>query len=338
MHTADKSRRATGGAWTRALLAAGAVTLLASCATSTPTTAGPTGPAGTAGGGTTAAPGGTAPPGPKVVMVAGDIVCDPALDHPPELCQDAATAALIGAASPDSVITTGDNQYEDGAIAKYRDAYDKTWGRFKAITHPVAGNHEYNTPGGAGFHEYFGAAAGEPGKSYYSTRIGAWQVIVLNSNCAAVGGCQAGSPQETWLRAELAKGPGAACTLAVWHHPRFSTGVLHNDNAGMQPFWEALYAAGADLVLAGHEHNYERFAPQDPSGAADPAKGIVEIVVGSGGKNHYPFKDDPRPNSVVRNAEAFGVLKLTLRADGYDYEFVPVAGQTFTDKGTGTCH
>jgi 3',5'-cyclic AMP phosphodiesterase CpdA len=188
----------------------------------------------------------------------------------------------------------------------------------------------------AGYFGYFGAVAGDPAQGWYSYDIGSWHVVVLNSNCARVGGCIAGSPQEQWLQADLAAHP-AACTLAYWHHPRWSSGTNHGSNASVDAFWRDLYAAGVEVVLNGHEHNYERFAPQTPDGAADPESGIREFVVGTGGRSHYPMAA-ALPNSDVRNTDTFGVLALTLHADGYDWEFVPEAGQSFTDSGSGTCH
>jgi hypothetical protein len=195
------------------------------------------------------------------------------------------------------------------------------------------GNHEYHTAGASGYFSYFGAAAGDPTKGYYSYDIGTWHIIALNSNCSRVGGCGVGSPQEQWLKADLAAHPNM-CTLAYWHHPRFSSGD-HGSNTSYDAFWKAIYAAGVEIVLNGHDHSYERFAPQNPSGAADP-NGIQEFVVGTGGKNHYAF-GTIKANSVVRNSDTYGVLKLTLHPTSYDWQFVPEAGKTFTDTGTRNC-
>jgi len=184
---------------------------------------------------------------------------------------------------------------------------------------------------------YFGAAAGEPKKGYYSYDLGEWHIIVLNSECADVGGCNAGSAEELWLRQDLKAHP-AACTLAYWHKPLFSSGAAHGDDPEVKPLWDALYAANADVVIGGHDHHYERFAPQDPSGNPDPQRGIREFVVGTGGKNSHRRLASPERNSEVRQADTFGVLKLTLHPTSYDWEFVPETGKTFTDSGSGTCH
>jgi hypothetical protein len=266
--------------------------------------------------------------GDPVLVGAGDIAaCTQA--------GDAATAALL-AQIGGTVFTLGDNAYETGSAFDYARCYGPTWGRFKSRTHPAPGNHDYYaSPTAAGYFGYFGAAAGPVGKGYYSYDLGAWHVVVLNSECASVGGCGTGSPQERWLRADLAAHP-ATCTLAYWHTPRFSSGSLYGDDAGYQPFWQALYDAGADVVMNGHEHLYERFGPQTPSGKADPAWGIRQFTVGTGGEGHYGFAT-PKPNSEVRNDRSFGVLALTLHRNSYSWRFVP-AGGTFTDQGTAACH
>lgn len=245
------------------------------------------------------------------------------------------TAALI-ARIPGTLAPLGDNAYELGTPQQYARCYGPTWGRFKDRTRPAPGNHDYIFPGAAGYFGYFGAAAGLRGKGYYSYDLGAWHVVVINSNCNAIGGCETGSPQQRWLTADLAAHP-AACTLAYWHHPRFSSGAEHGDDPAMTDIWQTLRDAGAEIVLSGHDHDYERFAPQDASGARDPAHGIREFVVGTGGDSHYPF-GPPEANTEVRNNTTFGVLVLTLRSGGYDWRFVPVAGGTFTDAGSGVCH
>jgi hypothetical protein len=279
----------------------------------------------------------TAPPAPPpppangktaVVLAAGDIAS----------CRspgDEATAALVQATPAASVLTLGDNAYESGSESEYASCYAPTWGQFLARTHPAVGNHEYLTPDASAYFSYFGAAAGPPDKGYYSFDVGAWHLVSLNSNCSRAGGCGEGSPQLTWLRADLAT-HRTRCTLAFWHHPRFSSGE-HGNQMQMAPIWQALYTAGADVVLSGHDHDYERFAPQDGNGGADAARGIREFVVGTGGKNHYPFSS-PQPNSEVRNDTTFGVIELTLRPTGYDWQFLPEAGKTFTDSGSGACH
>jgi hypothetical protein len=245
-----------------------------------------------------------------------------------------ATAKLLEAI-PGTVFAVGDLAYPDGSKENF-ECYDKTWGRVKSRTRPSPGNHEFHSSGATPYFDYFGAAAGDPKTGYYSYELGTWHIIVLNSECKDVGGCQSGSPQEKWLRADLAAHP-AACMLAYWHKPLFSSGGTHGNDLEMKPFWQALYDANAEIVIAGHDHDYERFAPQNPDGVADPARGIREFVVGTGGKNHRPF-GAPKANSEVRDATAFGVLKLTLKPKGYDWQFIPEAGKNFTDSGSGVCH
>lgn len=267
-----------------------------------------------------------APPAP-VLVGAGDIAS----------CRssgDEATAALLDQI-PGTVFTTGDTAYESGTTSEFANCYHPTWGRHKSRTRPSVGNHEYRTAGAAPYFNYFGAAAGDPKKGYYSYNLGAWHIIVLNSNCEQVGGCHAGSPQEKWLRADLAAHP-TTCTAAYWHHPRFSSSA-GGSLAAMEPFWRALYEAGAEVVLNGHAHHYERFAPQDPKGVRNETFGIREFIVGTGGHS-YGTIGAAAPNSLVRNTTTFGVLKLTLRPTGYDWTFVPQAGKTFKDSGNASCH
>jgi hypothetical protein len=249
---------------------------------------------------------------------------------------DEATADLL-ATSDGTVITLGDNAYEDGSAEDFRDCYDPTWGRFKHRTLPVPGNHEYLTRGAEAYFDYFGNAAGDPSEGYYSYELGQWHIVALNSNCERIGGCTATSPQGRWLKADLAAVEGETCTLAYMHHPRFSSGEVHGSNLGGKPLWDELYKADADLVLSGHEHNYERFAPQDPDGAADPERGIRQFVVGTGGKSHYEI-ETTLPNGEVHNDGTYGLLKLTLHPEGYSWRFVPIEGQAFTDSGRGRCH
>jgi hypothetical protein len=285
-----------------------------------------------------------------VIGAAGDIACDPAVGRTAEDgpamgpgCQQAATSELLLRDHVVAVLPLGDNQYENGTLAKYQASYHPTWGRLKAITRPVPGNHEYVRDGGSqqapGYFRYFGAAAGAPAKGYYSYDIGSWHLIALNSQCGALDGCRAGSRQERWLRRDLAASR-ARCTLAYWHEPRFSSGP-HGQEPVYDDFWRDLYAAGVDVVLNGHNHVYERFAQQDPDAQLDPAAGIREFVVGTGGRSHYPpsyaFRT-VQPNSEVRDARTFGALELTLHDGGYDWRFVPVPGGGFTDAGTDACH
>jgi hypothetical protein len=246
---------------------------------------------------------------------------------------DEATANLLDGISG-TVFNLGDNAYESGTAAEYQNCYDPTWGRQKARTKPAVGNHEYQTPSASGYFGYFGAAAGDPSKGYYSYELGTWHVVVLNSNCSnVVGGCTATSPQVQWLKNDLATHPNA-CTLAYWHHPLFTSSQTGTPVA---PFWQALYDARAEVVLNGHMHNYERFAEQTPDGNASQGRGLREFVVGTGGKSLVGF-NSIRANSQVRDASTFGVLKLTLHPSGYDWRFVPVAGKSFTDSGTTSCH
>lgn len=267
-------------------------------------------------------------PGDDPVLVgAGDIAdCSSAGDE--------ATAALLDDI-PGTVFTAGDNAYGDGSVQEFADCYDPSWGRHKQRTMPAPGNHDYHTADASGYFGYFGMAAGLPTQGYYSYDLGDWHIIVLNSNCSEIGGCGVGSPQEQWLRQDLATHP-TTCTAAYFHHPLFSSGH-HGSNGAMEALWQALYDYNADVVLNGHDHNYERFAPQDPSGNLDLQRGLRQFVVGTGGKSHYSVTS-PLANSEVTNDDTFGVLKLTLRAGTYEWAFVPVAGATFTDAGTGVCH
>ena len=245
-----------------------------------------------------------------------------------------ATARLLDSI-PGTVFTTGDNAYESGTATEFRNCYEPTWGRHKARTRPTPGNHEYNTAGASGYFGYFGAAAGDPSEGYYAYDLGEWRVYALNSMCEEVGGCGSTSPMLTWLKNDLAANP-ADCTVAYFHHPLFSSGE-HGNATKVRPIWNALYAADADVVLSGHDHDYERFAPQRPDGTLDASRGIREFVVGTGGASHYAF-GTIEPNSQARNATTDGVLKLTLRPDSYEWRFVPEAGKTFADSGTTACH
>jgi len=265
----------------------------------------------------------------EVVLIgAGDIAdCT-------DLAGAEATAKLLEA-NPGTVMALGDLAYPNGAAEDFK-CYDKTWGRVKDRTHPAVGNHEFHSAGANYYFQYFGGAAGDAKTGYYSYELGSWHIVVLNSECAEIGGCWAGSPEEKWLRADLAAHP-AGCMLAYFHKPRFSSGLNHGNDPEVGAFWQALYDFNAELIVNGHDHDYERFAPQDPNGHADPKRGIREFVVGTGGKNLRVFGLHKR-NSEVRNNSTFGVLKLTLRATGYDWKFIPQAGHGFTDSGSGNCH
>jgi hypothetical protein len=234
------------------------------------------------------------------------------------------------------VLTLGDAQYDSGTLAQFNGSYASSWGRVKSITYPAPGNHEYQSAGAAGYYGYFGNAAGVRGQGWYSFDIGGWHLIALNSNCIEVRGCWPGTPQYEWLEADLAAHQNQ-CTLAYWHHPRFSSGTQHGSDGSYDAFWRLLYDNGVEIVLNGHEHLYERFAPQDPAQRPDSAYGIRQFTVGTGGKSHYPVGGRVR-NSEVVSDRTFGVLMLTLRPGSYEWRFVPEAGATFTDTGTGTCH
>jgi acid phosphatase type 7 len=277
--------------------------------------------------------------GDPVIGAAGDVACDPTSSSfnggngTASNCRQKAVSDVMLNSRLTTVLVLGDVQYEDGTLTKYQQSYDPSWGRMKGITRPAVGNHEYLTAGASGYFQYFGTAAGDRTKGYYSYNVGAWHIIALNSNCSQVGGCGAGSPQEQWLRADLAANP-TMCTIAYFHHPRFSSGQ-HGSSTAYDAFWRAFYAAGVEIVLNGHDHIYERFAPQSPTAAADP-RGIQQFTVGTGGKNHTTVVA-VQPNSVVRNTDTYGFLKLTLHASSYDWQFVPEPGKTFTDSGTRNC-
>lgn len=247
----------------------------------------------------------------------------------------AITAALVERI-PGTVFTLGDNAYPAGTPKEFADCYAPTWGQFLSRTRPAAGNHDYATPGAKGYFDYFGAAAGPRGLGYYSYDLGDWHIIVLNSNCDKVGGCEQGSPQEQWLLADLAAHP-AECTLAYWHHPLFGSSGEHTKNENVQVFWWDLYRAGVDVVLNGHAHNYERLAPLDPKGVLDPKRGIREFIVGAGGREHRKV-GKLSPASEVHNQDTYGVLALTLHPHGYDWRFVAEPGKSFSDAGSASCH
>jgi hypothetical protein len=299
-----------------------------------------------------------------VIAAAGDIACDPAssafhhLRGQPGACRMKYTSDLLVHArrrgNLAAALTLGDNQYFCGGYRPFLRSYGRTWGRVKDITHPTPGDHDYiihsnpNASGcsdqadAAGYYRYFGDAAVDPdtGKSWYSFDITttdgtAWHIISLNAECEFVGGCDAGSAQETWLRADLAANP-ATCTLAYWYAPRFSSG-RHGSDPAYSAFWEDLSAAGADIVLNGHDHDYERFAPQTPDGERSP-DGIREFVVGTGGVGHEAMPRHRERHSLVANDKTFGVLELSLRPASYRWRFVAEKGHRFSDSGTGSCH
>jgi chitodextrinase len=277
-----------------------------------------------------------------VIGVAGDIACatdDPNFDGgvgTTSACRMLATSNLLVNKGFAAVLPLGDEQYNSGSLPMFMASYDPSWGRVKSISHPAVGNHEYGTPSASGYFNYYGASAGDPSKGYYSFDVGSWHLIALNSNCTKVaGGCAAGSPQETWLQNDLAAHP-APCTLAFDHHARWSSGH-DGDNTFMQPMWQDLYNANAEILLSGHSHDYERYAPQNASGGLDNTRGVRQFVVGTGGA-FFTGMGSIDPNSQVHNNTTYGILKLTLRPGSYDWQFVPVPGSTFTDSGTTACH
>ena len=279
-----------------------------------------------------------------ILMAAGDIACAPGAAVTANACRHQYTSdLLVNAPELTNVLALGDMQYEDSCLAEFMapGAYHETWGRMKAITKPVPGNHEYHDPTTcppplSGFFAYFGTAAGDAGKGYYSFDLGPWHLIALNSNVSG----PAATAQNLWLAADLAA-TTKACTLAMWHRPRYSSGSSHGDSPPSSPataLWDAVYDAGGDVVLTAHEHSYERFAPQNKSGQRDDVRGIREFVVGTGGASHGTFIADAPATSEVRDGTTFGVLKLTLHASSYEWQFVPEVGGTFVDSGSASCH
>jgi acid phosphatase type 7 len=274
------------------------------------------------------------PPGPpsgKVIVAVGDIAsCSDTADE--------ATARLVGSIDGATVLTLGDEAYPDGTAQDFEECYEPSWGQFKERTRPSPGNHEYETEGASAYFDYFGKAAGDPDEGYYSYDLGAWHIVALNSNCGEGEiRCGFGSPEGRWLQEDLAANDEEACTLAYFHHPLFTSGSYRPGIERVERLWEILYAAGVDVVLNGHDHNYQRFAPQDPNGKADPQRGIREFVVGTGGRSLNEISD-PIANTEVYNDQTYGVLKLTRHPKKYEWEFVPVEGETFSDSGDARCH
>jgi len=251
---------------------------------------------------------------------------------------DEATAAVLDGIAG-SVVALGDNAYPNGTAANFQNCYDPSWGRHRARTYPVVGNHEYDSSATAvSYFNYFGAAAGDPTKGYYSFELGAWHIVVLNSNSSFVP-TAAGSAQELWLKADLAA-TAKRCVLAAFHHPRFysTTSSSFSPTSSVKPFWDDLSAAHAELIINAHMRDYERFGPQTSAGVADPVNGIREIIVGTGGEGLDSPNTLITANSEVRISGVYGVLQLTLYDGSYSWQFVPVAGQTATDSGSGSCH
>lgn len=301
----------------------------------------------------------------RIFVGSGDISsCSHNRDYQTARVVDSTVKTAKAANVPVSVFNLGDNAYPDGTEPQFRNCYDPTWGGSHLgarsditnkvvnpdmwnFTQPVVGNHEYHTPDATPYFDYFGTAkAGDRTRGYYSYNMGTWHFVVLNSNCEEVGGCDWFSAQGRWLRADLAslQNQTASCTVASFHHPLYTSSTA--DTTIVRPFWDMLYSAGADVILSGHAHYYERFAPQRPNGTPDPTYGIREFVVGTGGAAPTnPMRVPRAANSVVDSEKpnspgktAYGVLKLDLRAGSYAWKFLPIEGETFTDSGSGTCH
>lgn len=234
-----------------------------------------------------------------------------------------------------TIALLGDVVYERGTAEEFRECFDPLYGAMKDRLRPAVGNHEYRSPAAQPYFDYFGAAAGLPGQGWYSYDLGSWHIVVLNSNCKEVGGCGPDSPQYRWLAEDLAQHP-SRCTLAYWHHPRWSSGE-HGSFASMQPVWALLSQWGVDVVLSGHDHDYERFRPLDAAGRPDLDRGIVQFVVGTGGRSLRPL-GDRLPTSATGTDRAYGVLRLELDADRFAWSFVSVRGPDFQDQGSMPCH
>jgi hypothetical protein len=283
------------------------------------------------------------------IVAGGDIACTAGKAVTTTSCQQQATSDLALSLHPDAVLPLGDDQYELGSLSDFQNVYGPTWGRMNAIAHPVPGNHEYGyigtdiqPTGGTGYFTYFGDISHpqQPGcstlcTSWYSWNIGSWHMIALDSQCGVVHGCNPGNVQYQWLQSDLAANSGARCTLAYWHIPLFSSSQDHQPD--MQSIYNLLVTKGADVVLNGHAHFYERFNPQDGAGHPDP-NSPAEFIVGSGGRNFFSIRDTPSANSAIGIANTFGVLQMTLSDGSYSWRFVPSNTGGLTDGGTGNCH
>jgi acid phosphatase type 7 len=282
------------------------------------------------------------------VAAAGDIACKNPPANNRRVCRYDDVAALVAAGHYDRFLALGDEQYEYGRLKDFRQNYDVYFGDLMGITRPVPGNHEYGTANAAGYYSYFGSLGHGPG-GYYSYDLGAWHLIALNSAiCPAAVGCGPGDPQYEWLKADLAA-DDATCTLAYWHHPRYdwlkyqhASWTSDYEFMRSAPFWNLLYAAGADVVLNGHNHNYSHWLPMDDEGNFDPDNGITQFIAGTGGRNLNDFgAPSTKPNTFLTGqTDEFGILRMTLHATGYDYRFVSARGSasTYIDQGSGTCH
>jgi hypothetical protein len=286
-------------------------------------------------------------PAVPVIAAAGDIACGPA--HPlfndgigyRRHCGQARTAKLLFHRGFDAVLALGDLQYNTATLSAFRRSYDLSWGKVKGKTHPVVGNHEYGTPDARGYFDYFNGVqrargrAGRRGEGWYSYDLGSWHLVALNSNCEFVN-CRGDSQQLRWLRTDLAR-HRSRCTLAYFHDPLFFSGHRHTDLEPVMPFWRALYRAGADVVLNGHEHFYERFYPLSPRGERDLRHGITEFIVGTGGHSLFPV-DELRSHSRAFEGDSFGVLRLRLGLGGYRWRFLAEPDAEVLDQGDDRCH
>jgi hypothetical protein len=290
---------------------------------------------------------------PVTIAAAGDIACDTADPSfnggagTATRCHMRQTSDLLVGRRLRAVLALGDLQYSCASAKDFQASFDPTWGRVKKLIRPVPGNHEYIpypdgsgvndcAEGGAAYFDYFGRAAGDRSKGYYSFNLGSWHLIAVNSECFAIGGCQRGSPEEVWLRRDLARSR-ARCTLAFWHESYLTSAGTPNRFEEFRAFWDDLVRAGVEVVLTGHHHNYERFAPVDPDGQLDRKRGVREFVVGTGGSTHSPILGH-LPASRVRNDQTFGVLLMTLAPKSYSWRFVPELSATFSDSGSAKCH
>lgn len=265
-------------------------------------------------------------PAAATVVAVGDIgYCDGGNDE---------RVAILADRLPGTILLLGDIAYPSGRAVDFEECFDPAWMNLRERFLPVPGNHEYESEGAGPYFAAFGDLAGTPGEGWYSTELGAWHVVALNSNCAAVG-CDSSSSQARWLRDDLAAHP-ATCTLAFTHVPRWSSGV-HGNAEEMADLWAILHEAGVDVMVTGHDHDYERLAPMDAAGSADPDAGVRQFVAGTGGREINPFAEI-LPTSEARNDISFGVLQLDLEADAYRWQFVPIDGDGFTDAGEGVCH
>jgi len=270
----------------------------------------------------------------STVVAVGDIACNERIPVTPTECQHAATARLAESLNPDRVLVLGDTQYFDGTAAEFAGGYEPTWGRLKPRTMAAVGNHEYHVPGAADYYAYFGQAAGRPDRGFHAATVGGWRLVALNSMCSEVGGCEEGSIQERWLRYDLKRFP-TRCTIAFWHHPRYSS--TRTRSSRMSALWRTLMKWGADLVLAGHDHDYERFAPMNAGAQLNYVSGLRSFVVGTGGQNLFDVSATPWSPGSERLLARFGVLELTLYSRGYRWAFHTIDGEV-ADSGFDLCH